>query len=51
MGGVKTLWTYASRANNGPHRMKETLPLMLVIGNRLHNALNGREVQFIVKNR
>ena len=43
--------TYAPRASHGPHRMKESLPLILILRNRLHYALNGREVQLIVKNR
>lgn len=43
--------TFAPRPTHGPHGMKECLPLILILRNRLNYALNGREVQMIVKNR
>jgi len=43
--------TFAPRPTHGPHSLKECLPLILIIRNRLHYALNGKEVTMIVKNR
>ena len=43
--------TFAPRPTHGPHALKECLPLILILRNRLHYALNGREVTMIVKNR
>ena len=43
--------TFAPKPTHGPHGMKECLPLILILRNRLHYALNGREVTMIVKNR
>lgn len=38
MGGV-----WAPRPTSGPHRLRESLPLILVLRNKLKYALNGRE--------
>ncbi|ELP86648.1 40S ribosomal protein S4, putative [Entamoeba invadens IP1] len=43
--------TFAPKPSGGPHGMKECLPLILIMRNRLHYALNAREVQMILKNR
>ncbi|GAB1221069.1 hypothetical protein ENUP19_0063G0029 [Entamoeba nuttalli] len=43
--------TFAPKPSHGPHGMKECLPLILILRNRLNYALNGREVTMIVKNR
>lgn len=46
MGGV-----WAPRPSTGPHKMRESLPLILILRNRLKYALNGREVNSIVMQR
>eukprot|EP01007_Sphenomonas_quadrangularis_P003943 NODE_891_length_1109_cov_979.941509_g728_i0.p1 GENE.NODE_891_length_1109_cov_979.941509_g728_i0~~NODE_891_length_1109_cov_979.941509_g728_i0.p1 ORF type:complete len:270 (+),score=83.99 NODE_891_length_1109_cov_979.941509_g728_i0:73-882(+) len=46
LGGV-----YAPRPRPGPHKLRECLPLMLIIRNRLKYAMNAREVMFITKKR
>jgi len=46
MGGV-----FAPRPTAGPHKMRECLPLMLVLRNRLKYALTGREVNAICMQR
>ncbi|KAL7713825.1 40S ribosomal protein S4 [Entamoeba marina] len=43
--------TFAPKPTHGPHAMKECLPLILILRNRLNYALNGKEVTMIVKNR
>lgn len=43
MGGV-----WAPRPSTGPHKLRESLPLILILRNRLHYALNAREVLKIV---
>ena len=43
--------TFAPKPTNGRYTMKECLPLILILRNRLHYALNAREVTMIVKNR
>lgn len=42
---------YAPRASTGPHKLRECLPLMLLIRNRLKYALTRREVMYIVMQR
>lgn len=46
MGGV-----WAPRPSTGPHKMRESLPLILILRNRLKYALNGREANAIVMQR
>lgn len=43
--------TYAPRASTGPHKLRECLPLTLVLRNRLKYALTRREVLMIVMKR
>ncbi|PVH19760.1 40S ribosomal protein S4-B [Candidozyma haemuli] len=40
--------TYAPRASAGPHKLRECLPLIVFLRNRLKYALNGREVKAIL---
>jgi small subunit ribosomal protein S4e len=46
MGGV-----FAPRPTPGPHKLRECLPLILLLRNRLKYALNGRECRTILKRR
>lgn len=46
MGGV-----YAPRPNAGGHKMRESLPLVLILRNRLKYALTAKEADLIVKQR
>eukprot|EP01080_Neovahlkampfia_damariscottae_P010471 gene10471-2993_t len=46
MGGV-----FAPRPTPGPHKLRECLPLVLLLRNRLKYALNGRECRTILKRR
>ena len=47
----KLTGTYAPRASAGPHKLRESLPLIVFIRNRLKYALNGREVTAILMQR
>lgn len=40
--------TYAPRPSPGPHKLRESLPLIVFLRNRLKYALNGREVKAIL---
>ena len=40
--------TYAPRQSAGPHKLRESLPLVVFLRNRLKYALNGREVKAIM---
>ncbi|CAI5759084.1 unnamed protein product [Candida verbasci] len=40
--------TYAPRPSAGPHKLRESLPLIVFLRNRLKYALNGREVKAIM---
>lgn len=42
---------WAPRPSPGPHKLRQCIPLILVLRNRLKYALTGREVQLIVMNR
>lgn len=42
---------YASRASTGPHKRLESIPLSVLLRNRLKYALTGREVITIVKDK
>ena len=46
LGGV-----YAPRPSTGPHKLRESLPLVLLMRNRLKYALRGREVLMILMQR
>merc|ERR1711970_1712220 len=46
MGG-----TWAPRPSTGPHKLRECLPLILILRNRLKYALNKKEVQSILMQR
>ncbi|WFD06963.1 hypothetical protein MVES1_002318 [Malassezia vespertilionis] len=43
--------TYASRPSTGPHKLREALPLVVLLRNRLKYALTGREVMLITMQR
>lgn len=43
--------TYAPRPSPGPHKLRECLPLIIFLRNRLKYALNGREVNSIIMQR
>ncbi|WFD35417.1 hypothetical protein MCUN1_002271 [Malassezia cuniculi] len=47
----KLTGTYAPRPSNGPHKLREALPLVILLRNRLKYALTGREVQSITAQR
>ncbi|KAL1918741.1 40S ribosomal protein eS4 [Calcarisporiella thermophila] len=42
---------YAPRPSPGPHKLRECLPLIVFLRNRLKYALNGKEVQSILMQR
>merc|ERR1712146_809574 len=42
---------WAPRPSTGPHKLRECLPLCLILRNRLKYALTGREVMMIVMRR
>ena len=42
---------YAPRPSAGPHKLRESLPLIVFLRNRLKYALNGREVKAIMMQR
>jgi len=42
---------WATRPSQGPHKLRECLPLTLILRNRLKYALTGAEVQKILMNR
>jgi len=46
LGGV-----YAVRPRAGPHRLLESIPLSLIIRNRLKYALSNKEVNYVTKQR
>lgn len=46
MGGI-----WAPRPSTGPHKLRECLPVSLILRNRLKYALNRREAQMIVMRR
>ncbi|KAG8902696.1 40S ribosomal protein S4 [Tulasnella sp. 403] len=43
--------TYAPRPASGPHKLRESFPLIVFLRNRLKYALNGREVKEITRQR
>merc|ERR1719393_621549 len=46
LGGV-----WAPRPSTGPHKLRECLPLIVLLRNRLKYALTGKEVKYILKQR
>ena len=46
LGGI-----WAPRPSSGPHKLRESLPLLLVLRNRLKYALNNREAVAILMQR
>lgn len=46
LGGV-----FAPRPSAGPHRLRESLPLIVMLRNRLKYAITRNEVEKIVKQR
>ena len=46
MGGI-----FAPRPSTGPHKLRECIPLIVLLRNRLKYALTRKEVQIIVMNR
>lgn len=42
---------WAPRPSTGPHKLRECLPLILILRNRLKYALTGREVKMILMNK
>ncbi|GMG39255.1 unnamed protein product [Ambrosiozyma monospora] len=47
----KLAGVYAPRPSAGPHKLRESLPLIVFLRNRLKYALNGREVKAILMER
>jgi len=43
--------SYATRPTAGPHKLRESLPLIIFLRNRLKYALTGREAMLILKDR
>jgi small subunit ribosomal protein S4e len=48
---AKTGGTWASRPSSGPHRLRESIPIGLILRHRLKYALNGREANVILKDK
>jgi len=46
LGGV-----WAPRPSTGPHKLRECLPLMILLRNRLKYALNNKEVKYVLMQR
>ena len=46
LGGV-----WAPRPSTGPHKLRECLPLIILLRNRLKYALNTKEVKYILMQR
>jgi small subunit ribosomal protein S4e len=47
----KLTGTYAPRPSPGPHKLRESLPLIVFLRNRLKYALNNRETTAILMQR
>jgi|Transcript_15320 small subunit ribosomal protein S4e len=43
--------TWAPRPSPGPHKLRECMPLVILLRNRLRYALNYREAMMIVKDK
>merc|ERR1719502_1891665 len=46
LGGI-----WAPRPSTGPHKLRECLPLIILLRNRLKYALTGKEVKYILMQR
>lgn len=46
LGGI-----FATKPNQGPHKLRQCVPLSVIIRNKLKLALNGREVKHIVNSK
>jgi small subunit ribosomal protein S4e len=46
LGGI-----WAPRPSTGPHKLRECMPLIILLRNRLKYALTGKEVKYILKQR
>ncbi len=46
LGGI-----WAPRPSTGPHKLRECLPLIVMLRNRLNYALTGHETKMICHNR
>ena len=42
---------YAPKTSAGPHKSRESIPLLVILRNKLKYAINGHEVKEIVKNK
>jgi small subunit ribosomal protein S4e len=42
---------YATRPSQGPHKLKESIPLSILLRNRLKYALSGKDVYSIVRDK
>jgi len=47
----KTGGNWAARPSQGPHKLRESIPLTIVIQNRLKYALNGKETKMILNDK
>jgi len=47
----KLAGVFAPRPRAGPHKLRESMPLLVVLRNRLKYALNAREAQMILRQR
>jgi len=47
----KTGGNWATRPSQGPHKLRESLPLTVIVQNRLKYALNGREAKMILNDK
>jgi len=47
----KLAGVFAPRPRAGPHKLRESLPLLVILRNRLKYALNAREAQMILRQR
>lgn len=43
--------TWATRPSQGPHKLRECLPLSILLKERLNYALNGRDVTLILNDK
>lgn len=46
LGGI-----WANRPSQGPHKLRECLPLSILLKERLNYALNGRDVTLILNDK
>src|ERR1700733_14520530 len=46
LGGI-----FTTRPSQGPHKLRESIPLSIILKHRLKYAMNGREVIMIINDR